>query len=188
MVQGGLCMNFCVMNERLCWLALIGPHSCSPALIRTCHCSFMLISVILLVPFYPHLFIHAQFCWVGPCLCLLPLVWAHFCSFAGLHLSPLICPHLVVLAGPCAHCCLFVPFATCSCSSLFICWSPFVPACLCPLSCAGSCLVVVVPTTGCTCLAFVHACLHLFLCSFGLVCAHVCLSFVSLSNIRLVHT
>jgi hypothetical protein len=88
MAPGGLCVNLRVANEMLCWLALVGSHSC-----------------------------------------LLPLVCARLHSFAGLRLSPPICPPIcprsVVLAGPRAHRCLFVPFAARSCLSPFVCWSPF---------------------------------------------------------------
>ena len=41
------------------------------------------------------------------------------------------------LTGPCAHWLLFVLTAACSCSSPFICWSLFVPACLSLLSYTG---------------------------------------------------
>ena len=74
----------------------------------------------------------------GPHSYLLPLVCACLHYFAG-PLFSLVCPCLVALAGPCAHCCLFVPFATCSCLPPFMCWSSFVPTCLCPLSCPKVC-------------------------------------------------
>jgi hypothetical protein len=150
-----------------CWppFVLTGPHSCSSLFF--CWSLFVpaclsALSCVWLAP------ICARFC--SSHRPSFVLATAHLCSSLFLcwsplvptHLSPIICPRSVVLTGPHAHCCSFIPFATCLCSSLFICWSPFVPACLCLLGCAGSHSVVVVPTTGCACLAFIHTCLHLF--------------------------
>ena len=169
----------------------------------------LIASVLLLVPISPHLFICTQLCWLGwppfmltvTCSCPSPFFrWSPFptclspLSGTGWpsHLSLLICalcrsfmliaicllvsicPHSVVLAGPHAHCCLFVPFTTCSCSSPFVCWSPFLPTHLCLLGC------------GCPCY---QLCLFgICSCSFTFGHARLCLSFVSLTNIRLVHT
>jgi hypothetical protein len=125
--------------------------------------------------------IPAQLILVGPRSCSPPLVRARLHYFAGPRF-PLVCPCLVAPAGPCAHRCLFAPFAACSGLSPFVCWSLFVPARLCPLSCPTwlrlcgfrSCLLV---------FAWVHLglfgfCLRLF----GLHRAHLCFDWVLLGS------
>jgi hypothetical protein len=126
------------------------------------------------------LFVHACAC----CRSSMPfptiLVYPFVLVSAGPRLSPLGCtgwPSCLLLLV-CALRCLFVPFAACLCPSLLVCalhclfvlvcWSPFVPARLCLLGCAGSHSVVLVPAAWlrpfglCSCLP-------------GVVCAQ-CLS------------
>src|ERR1700689_813803 len=116
---------------------------------------------------------------VRPCPSPLSLIHALAYPFmlvsAGPHLSPLICLlHWLALVLITAH----------SCSSPFVCWSPFIPARLCPLGCAGSCSVVLVPATWlclfgfrlCS-LVFAWVCLcwfGFFSRLFGLRHAHLC--------------
>ena len=69
------------------------------------------------------------------CHSMLSFVLIYTCP--AVHLGS---PHLCSLALVCAHCHLFML------SSLFVCWSLFVPACLSLLSCTGwpSCLLLLV--------------------------------------------
>ena len=65
----------------LCWLILVGPHSCSPVLVCTHHHLFMLISIIFLSPFVPAcLSVLGCAGWVDPCSCLLLLPHTVSCS------------------------------------------------------------------------------------------------------------
>jgi hypothetical protein len=155
-------------------VVVVGPRSCSPALVRTRRRSFVLVSVLLLVPVCPRLFIRARLCWVGPRSYSLPLVCARFRSFAGLRLSLLICPRSVVLAGPRAR--------SYPSSLVRTRLHSFAGPRLSPPVCVRS--VVLVPAR----LWLSPLPVALVWLSFVLVCARLCLSFVSLSNIRLVHT
>jgi hypothetical protein len=174
---------------------------CSPALVLTCCCSFVLVSVLLLVPVCPHLFIRTWLSWLAwppfvlapisllvpicPCLfirtwlCWLgqpPFVLATARSCASLF----FCPRSFVPAR--LHCLALVLIAARSCLSLFVCWSP--PVCVR--------LVVLVPTTWWRLFGFrscslvfvwVHLCLFGFCsCSFGLCHARLCFDGVLLGS------
>ena len=167
---------------------------CSPALVHTHRCLFILISVLLLVPICPRSFIHTQLCWLAwppfmldPIPLLVPicphsfictrLCWlgqppfvvttTHLCA------SPFFCPDSVALPGPCAHHHLF----------MLVSIRLLVPVCHCPFVSTWLCLS---PLPGDTCLAFAFACAHW--CSFGFICTCSASFRTRLGPIMLIYT